>query len=106
MSRTQFLIFAAMLMSSATAFAADARTHLKERSVPPPGQFEGVPPSTPPPQPSSPHATGQSGVNPDAPPATSPGEENKGKPPVAPAGDPTVTEKPKLPVCNQPRRRG
>ena len=108
MSRTQNLLFAALLMSSATAFAADTPDPSKGEEVLPPGSFEGVPPSTPPPAAQlPPDAKGQSGVNPDAPPATSPGEENKGKPKVAPAGDPTVTEKePKSPFCNQPRRRG
>ena len=85
MSRTQNLLFAALLLSSVTAFAADTPDPSKGEEVLPPGSFEGVPPSTPPPAAQlPPDATGQSGVNPDVPPATSPGEENKGKPAVSP----------------------
>jgi hypothetical protein len=76
-SRTQNLLFAALLMSSATAFAADAPDPSKGEEVLPPGQFEGgAPPSTPPPAAQLPPEESL----PDAAPATSPGEENKGKP--------------------------
>ena len=49
MSRIHYLLFAAFLMSSATAFAADTPDPSKGEEVLPPGSFESVPPSTPPP---------------------------------------------------------
>jgi hypothetical protein len=83
MFRTQSLLIVAMLMTSATAFAADTPdASSKGEAVLPSGSVEGVPSSTPPPAAKLPPGTGQSGANPDA--ATAPGEENQGKPPVAP----------------------
>jgi hypothetical protein len=82
MCRTQKLLFAALLMSSATAFAADTPDPSKGEEMLPPDSFEGVPPSTPPPAAQLP-PEGQS-LPADAAPATSPGEENKGKPAVSP----------------------
>jgi hypothetical protein len=60
MSRTQNLFFATLLMSSATAFAADTTNPSSKTDVPdhsskgsesilPSGSVEGVPSSTPPP---------------------------------------------------------
>ena len=86
MSRTQTVFFASLLLSSATAFAADTPDASSNGSeaVLPSGSVEGVPSSTPPPAAKLPPDAAQSGVAPDAPPATAPGEENKDTPPVAP----------------------
>ena len=80
MSRTQNLLFAALLLSSVTAFAADTPDPSKGEEVLPPGSFEGVPPSTPPPAAQlPPDATGQSGVNPDATPRYLPRRGEQGQ---------------------------
>jgi hypothetical protein len=99
MFRTQALLLALLLMSSATAFAADtpdpaskAKPNLSSEAGAPnpsskpvnPSEVEALPSATPPPAAKLPPAAGESGLNPDAPPPTSPGEENKGKPPVPP----------------------
>jgi hypothetical protein len=78
-----------LLLSSATAFAADTPDPASKAEPPgskpiTPSEVEGLPTTTPPPAAKLPPATGQREVNPDAPPATAPGEENKDKPPVAP----------------------
>jgi hypothetical protein len=90
MCRTQNLLFAAFLMSSATAFAQDTPDPSKGEEVLPPSSFESAAPSTPPPAAQLP-PEGQS-LPADAAPATSPGEENKGKPAVSP---PATTVQPK-----------
>jgi hypothetical protein len=83
MSKTQNVLFAALLMSSATAFAADTPDpSSKGEAALPSGSNTSAPPSDAPANKPD-VATSKSG-NPDASPATSPGEENKGKPPVAP----------------------
>lgn len=79
MSRTQFLLFAAMLMSSATAFAADTTPAPSDKPGPSAGAVT-------------------SGSNPSVPSGVSRDSE-AGSPSSPPAGDPTVTEnKSKLPV--------
>jgi hypothetical protein len=90
MFRTQSLLIAALLMTSATAFAQDTPDPSTKAEPPQdsqpvtPSEVEGLPSTTPPPAAKLPPGAGESAVNPDAPPATAPGEENKGKPPVAP----------------------
>ena len=80
MSRTQNLLFAAMLMSSAAAFAADTK----------------VPPASEKPGPSAGAVT--SGANPGVAAGVS-RDSGAGLPSDPPAGDPTMTEnKWKLPV--------
>jgi hypothetical protein len=86
MSRTQNLFFAAMLMTSATAFAQDTPDPASKAEPPgskpvTPSEVEGLPTTTPPPAAKQPPMTGQRETDV---PATAPGEENKGKPPVAP----------------------
>jgi hypothetical protein len=86
MFRTQHLVIAALLMSSATAFAADTTTPSSKvdppdhsskgsESVLPSGSVEGVASSTPPPAAKLPPDAGQSGVAPDAAPAQVPGRQ-------------------------------
>ena len=83
MSRTLSLLFVAMLMSSATAFAADTPDPSSKGEAALPSGSNTNAPSDPPAKNTTGVATSKSGT-PDAPPATSPGEENKGKPQVAP----------------------
>jgi hypothetical protein len=80
MFRLPSLLFAAVLMTSATAFAADTPDpSSKGEAALPSGSNTSAPPSDAPA-----NKPDVATSNPDAPPATSPGEENKGKPPVAP----------------------
>jgi hypothetical protein len=83
MFRLPSLLFAAVLMTSATAFAADTPDpSSKGEAALPSGSNTSAPPSDAPAN--KPDVATSKSENPDAPPATSPGEENKGKPPVAP----------------------
>ena len=79
MFRVPSLLFAAVLITSATAFAADTPDPgATGTSGLPSGSNAGTPPSSPP--------AGDPTVSVNKPnlpaPATSPGEENKGKPPI------------------------
>ena len=77
MFRVPSLVFAAVLMTSATAFAADTPDpNATGEAAVPSGSNAGNPPA--------PNSTdvGKNDSNADAN-ATSPGEENKGKPPIA-----------------------
>ena len=80
MFRLQGLIFAALLMTSATAFAADTPDpNATGDAALPSGSNAGTPPAT-----NSTDATnGKNDSKVDAT-ATSPGQENKGIPPVPP----------------------
>ena len=83
MAKTQSLVFAALLMTSATAFAADTPDpSTKGEAALPSVSNTNAPPSEAPAN-KGPDAAGQGKANPDAT-ATTPGEENKGRPPVAP----------------------
>jgi hypothetical protein len=74
MFRLQGLIFAAVLMTSATAFAADTPDpNATGEATLPSGSNAANPPA------SNSTAEGKSDANANA---TSPGEENKGKPPM------------------------
>ena len=78
MFRVSSLVFATVLMTSATAFAADTPDpNSKGEAALPSGSNAGNPPA--------PNSTdvGKNNSNADAT-ATSPGEENKGKPKVVP----------------------
>ena len=78
MFRVPSLLFAAVLVTSATAFAADTPDpNATGAAGLPSGSHAASPPSSPP--------AGDPTVTenkPNLPPATSPGEENKGKPPI------------------------
>lgn len=80
MIRVPSLLFAALLLSSATAFAADTPDpNAKGEANLPSGSNAGTPPTD-----NSTDATaGKNDSNANAA-ATTPGEENKGKPKVAP----------------------
>jgi hypothetical protein len=79
MIRVQSLFFAAMLMTSATAFAADTPVpNATGEAAVPSGSNAGGPPAE-----NATDATKKNDSNANAT-ATSPGEENKGKPKIAP----------------------
>jgi hypothetical protein len=84
MFRLPNLFFAAALLTSASAFAADTPDPSgKGQATLPSGSNAATPPTTPPAGTAADKVpdVATSGENPAA---TSPGDENKGKPPVAP----------------------
>ncbi len=78
MFRLQSMLFAAMLVTSATAFAADTPDpNATGDAALPSGSNAGNPPAT-----NSTDATAGKNDSKSNPTATSPGEENKGKPAI------------------------
>ena len=80
MIRVPSLFFAAMLMTSATAFAADTPVpNATGEAALPSGSNAGAPPA----ENATDATAAENDINANAT-ATSPGEENKGKPKIAP----------------------
>jgi hypothetical protein len=81
MFRLPSVLFAAVLLTSASAFAADTPDPSSTGEAALPSGSKATPPSETATDKVPDVATSKSGENPAA---SSPGEENKGKPPVAP----------------------
>ena len=80
MVRVQSLLLAAMLLASATAFAADTPDPNATGEAAVPSGSNANAPTTPP----AGNTSVTEGKGDLAAPATTPGEENKGKPPIKP----------------------